>query len=431
MHTIRVPHRKQTAELSAVRLPTPDTVVIPTSMHIGAPARPIVTVGDRVKLGDVIAEPSSFVSSYVHASVSGTVTRIGAVLLSNGSYGEAITVKSDGSSEYAESVTPPTVNSHASFIEAVKRSGAVGLGGAGFPTVVKLSPKDLSLIDTVIINGAECEPYITSDTRTMLERPHDVAEGVLLLRRYLGIKRVILAIENNKPLCIEAMKHALGDTAEVMSLPSRYPQGGEKVLIYNTVGRVLEEGKLPIDVGVIVLNCTTLAFIAAYLRTGLPLVEKCVTVDGGAVKEPKNVIAPIGTPVSALFEFCGGFTEDPDRLLYGGPMMGITLPTLDTPILKNTNAILALTKKETRSLAPSACIRCGACQRACPMGLMPTMLADAFEKSDCDSLARLKANLCMECGCCAFVCPAHRPIVQKNRLAKRALAGYLKERKNK
>lgn len=431
LHTVRVPHRKHTKEAAPIFLPLPDRVTIPMSMHIGAPATPTVKVGDKVKVGDVIAEPSAFVSSYIHASISGKVTKVGTVMLSNGAFGNAVTIESDGKGEISDSVTPPTVESYADFIEAVKKSGAVGLGGAGFPTVVKLSPKDLSLLDTVIINAAECEPYITSDTRTMLDSSEDILAGVRLLRKHLGVKSVILAIEENKPAAIKKMRDTLGGEATVMVLPSRYPQGAEKLVIFNTVGRVLPEGKLPIDVGVIVINCTTLAFLASYIRTGMPLVRKTVTVDGGAVKRPQNLIVPIGTPLSSVFDACGGFKEEPDRILYGGPMMGITVPSLDTPVLKNTNALLALTVSEAATAEPSPCLRCGACVSACPMGLTPPAFSEAFRKNDCEMLGKLKIQLCMECGCCSFVCPAHRKIVQTNRLAKRAYTAYLKERKAK
>lgn len=431
LHTVHVPHGKHTAEMPPVLLPTPRYVTIPMSMHIGAPAIPTVAVGDTVKIGDVIAEPGGFVSSYIHASISGKVTKIGTVMLSNGVFGNAVTVESDGKNALSDRILPPTVESYADFIEAVKKSGAVGLGGAGFPTVVKLSPKDLSILDTVIVNAAECEPYITSDTQTMLYSSEDILAGVRLLRKYLGAKNIILATEENKPAAIKKMQDTLGGEATVKILPSRYPQGAEKLIVYHTVGRVIPEGKLPIDVGVIVINCTTLAFLASYIRTGMPLVKKTVTVDGGAVKEPKNLVVPIGTPLSAVFTACGGFKEEPDRILYGGPMMGITVPSLDTPILKNTNALLALTKGEAATKEPSPCLRCGACVSACPMGLTPPAFSEAFRKNDCEALGKLKILLCMECGCCSFVCPAHRKIVQTNRLAKRAYTAHLKERKAK
>ncbi|MBQ8743131.1 MAG: electron transport complex subunit RsxC [Clostridia bacterium] len=422
-----LPHAKDTASLAPVRIPCPQSVVIPVSMHIGAPAIPCVKAGDKVSVGQLIAEASGFVSSPIYSSISGTVKKIDSTISSSGAPVTSIFIDSDGEmTPYAE-ITPPDVHDYASFIEAVRASGAVGLGGAGFPTAVKLDIKDTSRISEIIINGAECEPYITSDTRTMLDRSGDIREGVELLEKYLDAKKIIFGIEENKPECIEEMKRINegDDKVSVVSLPSKYPQGGEKVLVYNTTGKLIPEGKLPIDVGTVVLNCTTLAFIASFIRTGLPLVEKCVTVAGGAVNEPKNVIVPIGMRLSEVFDFCGGFSCEPRKVLYGGPMMGICVPDLDQPILKNTNAILALTESETPKETQTACIRCGSCINACPLHLDPTAIARAYKKRDGALLESLHLGLCMECGCCSFVCPAKRPIVQRNRLAKGVLRKHI------
>ncbi len=418
MHTIKVPHNKNTRKCHAVTMQTPEKVVVPVSMHIGAPSRLLVKSGDRVSIGQPIAEPTGMVSSYIHAPISGTVKSIGKARTARGHLVDAVTILSDGEGRFFSELRPPRVTDAASFVEAIRDSGAVGLGGAGFPTAVKLLPDALSRVDTVIVNGAECEPYITSDTRTMLERSGDIAEGVQLLRTYLGIDRIIVAIEDNKPECRDKLKPLLADTAEIRMLASRYPHGGEKMLVYRVLRRKIPEGKLPIDVGVIVLNCTTLAFIARYVRTGVPLVSKCVTVDGDAVRTPMNVSVPIGTPISDVFAFAGGFTEEPAVVLYGGPMMGITVPDLDVPVLKNTNALLAFTGKEARKLAPSACLRCGRCVSACPMSLSPIAIAEAYERRDAKALCALKVNLCIECGCCAYSCPANRRLVQTNQLAK-------------
>ena len=261
----------------------------------------------------------------------------------------------------------------------------------------------------------------------MLDRSQDIREGVELLEKYLDAKKIIFGIESNKPECIAEMNRINegDDKVSVVALPSRYPQGGEKVLVYNTTGKLIPEGKLPIDVGVIVLNCTTLAFIASYIRTGIPLVEKCITVAGGAVRDPKNLIVPIGMRLREVFDFCGGFLCEPKKVLYGGPMMGICVPDLDQPILKNTNAILALTENETPSIKQTACIRCGSCINTCPLHLDPTAIARAYKKRDGATLEALHLGLCMECGCCSFVCPAKQPIVQRNRLAKAVLRKHL------
>ena len=433
LHGVHVPHRKNTDQLAPVSMPAPSTVTIPMSMHIGAPAKPVVKVGDLVKVGTLIAEAGGFVSAPIHASVSGKVTKITDYLLSSGTPVPAVVIESDGEMTPAETVIPLVVNSRESLLEAIRNSGVVGLGGAGFPTHVKFNV-DPDRIEYLVINGAECEPYVTSDTRTMLDRVADMKRALLAMNEYFGIKDIVIGIENNKKAAIKSMMSLMKEMAAegkcrftVKVLPAVYPQGGEKVLIYHTVGRTVPVGKLPIDVGCIVVNCTTLAAIGAYLETGMPLVEKCVTVDGGAVKEPKNVIVPIGTAMADVFDFCGGLTETPDKVVYGGPMMGITVPDTTAPILKNTNAILALTKKETKLPKTTACIRCGSCLNTCPFSLSPAQIARAYDKRDAVALDDLSVNACMECGCCSFVCPANRPLVQTNKLAKQ----FLKEEKAK
>ncbi len=334
----------------------------------------------------------------------------------------AVVIESDGEMTVDENISPPVLDSRESFIEALRNSGIVGLGGAGFPTHFKLDVSP-DKIEHLIINGAECEPYVTSDTYTMVERRDDMEYALNAMKKHLGIKSIIIGIESNKPQAIESMRKLMNDatddcTVQVKVLPPLYPQGGEKVLIYHTTGKTVPIGKLPIDVGCIVINCTTLAAIGTYLRTGMPLIEKCVTVDGGAVRNPQNVIAPIGTSVEDLFNFCGGLTVEPTKVIYGGPMMGITLPTLDSPVIKNTNAVLALTEKEAKLPKTTACIRCGSCTNTCPFGLAPAAIMKAYEKRDAERLIELNVNACMECGCCSFVCPANRPLVQTNKMSK-------------
>lgn len=430
LNGIIVPHRKNTASQQAVRMPSPKSVTIPMNMHIGAPSVPCVKVGDQVKIGQLIAEAGGYVSAPVHASVSGKVTSIAPIISSNGAHVDAITIESDGEMSVSETCVPPVVSDYESFIAAVRASGIVGLGGAGFPTSVKLDVKDTSRIQEVVINGAECEPYITSDARTMIDDADSVKDGIELLKKYLDVKKIVIGIEKNKPEAILKMKEiaAIDDCVEVKQLPSVYPQGGEKVLIYNCVGKVVPEGKLPIDVGVIVINCTTLAFIAKYISNGIPLIEKVLTVDGSAVAEPKNVIAPIGTSMQDVFDFCGGFKEEPKKVLYGGPMMGIAVPDTTAPILKNNNAILAFAEKDAVLPEPTPCIRCGKCVSACPLNLMPLEYARALATENMELLELRKVNLCMECGCCSFVCPARRPLVENNKLAKAALRKYQAEK---
>jgi len=426
LHGVHVPHRKNTAGLKPERLPVTPFVTIPMAMHIGAPAKPVVSVGDEVKVGQLIAEAGGFVSSPIYSGVSGKVKKIDNLLMSSGQFVPAVTIETDGLQAVLEGIVPPKAETLQEFGDAVRRSGVVGLGGAGFPTAVKLTVKELSAIEAVIINGAECEPYITSDTRTMIDDAELIWDGIALLQKYLQVKRIIIGIENNKPEClnIHRKKCVPGGGVEVKALPAMYPQGAEKVLIYNTIGRVVPEGKLPLDVGAVVLNCTTLAALARYMKTGMPLVEKCVTVDGSAVQTPKNVIAPIGTPVKALFDFCGGFKSEPQKVLYGGPMMGLALPDLDAPVLKNTNAVLAFNEKDAGLPKETNCIRCGRCVGACPFSLAPVDIETAFRQAKPEELEILKVNLCMECGCCAYVCPANRPLVQVNKLAKVMLRDY-------
>ena len=428
---IRVPHRKNTYLSSPAEMPPPKSVTLLCSMHIGKPAAPVVKVGDRVLVGQPVAEQSGFISSPVHASVSGTVKKIEDILTSSGTYVPAITIESDGLMERHESVTPPVINTREDFISAVRASGIVGLGGAGFPTYVKLDAKEG--VDTLIINGAECEPYITSDSVTLLSRGEEIIEAIGLMKKFIGIKKVIIGIEKNKKEAILNMKKlaAGDDSITVKALPSSYPQGAEKVLIYNTTGKVVPAGKLPADVGCIVCNCTTAAEIADYRKTGMPLVKKCVTVDGGAVKSPQNVVVPIGTSLADVFEFCGGFSGEPEKILYGGPMMGISVPSPDSPVLKNTNAILAFGKADATAPRTTACIHCGRCVNHCPLGLVPTEIEKAYKAKSGELLEKLQVNLCMECGCCSYICPAKRPLVQTNKLAKATLRDYIAKKQAK
>lgn len=431
---IHTPHRKDTKNSPVIRMDIPSTVTIPMSMHIGKPATPTVKVGDLVKVGTKIGEANGYVSSPIYSSVSGKVSKIGEYLMLSGGTVPSVIIESDGEMAVDESVTPPSVNNKDEFIDAVKNSGIVGLGGAGFPTYVKLNV-DPEKIDYLIINGAECEPYVTSDTVTMLTREDDMALALETMQRCLGIKNVIIGIENNNKKAAVNMQKMAGNikdlSVKVQVLPSVYPQGGEKVLVYHTTGRKIGADKLPIDVGCIVINCTTVAAIGAYLRTGMPLVEKCVTVEGGCIAKPQNVIAPIGASLKELFDCCGGLTEQPAKLVYGGPMMGITVQNTGYSVVKNTNAVLALTAKEAKLPKTTACIRCGTCVNTCPFGLAPVSIAEAYDKKDANLLSDLAVLSCMECGCCSFVCPANRPLVQINKLSKQFVKDEAKKEANK
>lgn len=431
---IHTPHRKGTKNSPVISMDIPKTVTIPMAMHIGKPAIPVVKVGDTVKVGTKIGEADGYISSNVYSSVSGKVVKLDDYLMLNGATTTSVVIESDGEMTADESVVPPVVTNQKELVEAVKASGIVGLGGAGFPTHVKLDVAP-ERIDCVIINGAECEPYVTSDTVTMLTRTDDIVIALKALNSCLGVKNFIIGVENNNKKAADSMKKmaaSINDfSVKVQILPSVYPQGGEKVLIYHTTGRRVASDKLPIDEGCIVLNCTTVAAIGEYLRTGMPLTQKCVTVEGGAVKQPQNVIAPIGTSLADLFERCGGLKEAPAKIVYGGPMMGITIPNTNAPVMKNTNAVLALTAKEARLPKTTACIRCGTCLNTCPFGLAPVSIAEAYEKKNAEALNTLYVTSCMECGCCSFVCPANRPLVQLNKMAKQFVREEAKKESEK
>lgn len=421
---IHVRDEKNTSDSVPQVIPIPAKVTIPMSMHVGAPCTPVVKVGQEVKVGEPIGTPGGL-GAPIHASVSGKVTAIQDLLMPNGSTVPAVVITSDGKQTVWEGVKPPEVHDLASFTEAVKQSGLVGLGGAGFPTWAKLTTE----ADTLLVNGGECEPYCTTGCRTMLDSTDDLIQGAKLVKQYTGVKKVIIAIEDSAPKALEKMQQAVRDIPdfEVKRLPARYPQGAEKMQIFNTTGRVVPEGKLPKDVGVVVMNVASVAFISEYIRTGMPLVTKAVTIDGPAVKEPKNVIAPVGMAIGEIIEAAGGCKEEPSKVIYGGPMMGGAVASLDFPMLKQNNAFLAFDEKTARLPEPTACIRCGRCVDACPMSLMPVDISKAYELKDAQGLMDLHVNLCMECGICTYVCPAKRGLAFTNRLAK----GFLREQQSK
>ncbi len=414
-------HSKNTAELDTVIMPPPATVYIPMSQHIGAPASPIVKKGDAVFVGTAIAEAGGFVSVPMHSSVSGTVTDIKELNIS-GAPQKYIIIESDGKMTPDPELKPFSVNSFKDLADAARLCGLVGLGGAGFPTHVKLSPSKDTEIDTLIINAAECEPYITTDYRECVEGLNDVIEGVYLIKQKLGINRVVIGVESNKPRAIELLMKVAADhrdnddTVKVMKLPSKYPQGAEKVIIYSATGRRLPAGKLPSDVGCIVMNVTSVATLYRFITTGMPLVSKRLTVDGTAVAEPKNIIAPIGTPISEVLQFVGGIDESACTILMGGPMMGNAVVSDEAVIEKRNNAITVL--KDKKAQPTTACIRCGRCADTCPMNLYPAMVDTALRLDDKDGLSSLNISYCMECGCCSYVCPAKRPLTQIMRTAK-------------
>ena len=414
-----VPHYKNTENCETVKMPVPKRVFVSMSQHIGAPAKACVKKGDVVAVGDVIGTAGGFISAPVHSPVSGKVFGLDEIRLSNGK-AQVVVIDTDGLQTVSEKVKAPEVTDHASFVQAIKDSGLVGLGGAGFPTGVKLDPQNLDEVDTLVINAAECEPFITADYREMMECGEDVVEGAKLVKQYLNLSKVIIGIEANKPQAIAKMteltKGLEGFT--VATLPSVYPQGAEKVLIEQATGKEVPKGALPAAVGCIVMNVASVGFVARYLKTGMPLVTKRVTVDGDAVAEAKNVEVVIGTPIKDIIEFCGGYSQEAGKIISGGPMMGQALTGDDIPVVKQNNAFLVFGKEKATLPDATACIRCARCVSACPMGLAPVEIALSLEVKDVEELKVLHTDLCMECGSCSFVCPAKRPVAQTMKEAK-------------
>ncbi|MBR1752218.1 MAG: electron transport complex subunit RsxC [Ruminococcus sp.] len=423
---IEIKHKKNTKGAETIDLPLPETVKIIMEQTMGAPCTPTVKVGEHVYVGQKIGSTNAPLSAPVHSSVSGEVTAITELLLANGKKCDAVEIKCDFAQTKSPDVEPPVINSREDFIKAIRESGCCGLGGAGFPTHVKLGvDPEKYHIDYLVLNGAECEPYITSDHRELLENTQGVIDGAKAVMKYLEIPKCIIAIENNKPDAISKMRELVINEPdiEVKALKARYPQGAEKIICHACTGRVVKEGEFPADKGVIVLNVSTAGFIDSYLKTGMPLVKRRLTIDGTAVRTPCNVRAVIGTPLRNLLEFADCKTDIVWKLLIGGPMMGLCTYDVDYPLIKTTNALLAYSepirdKKYIEANRQTTCIRCGRCISACPMGLFPTELEKAYDKKNKERLRKLKVNLCMNCGACSYVCPAKRDLAAKHQLAK-------------
>ena len=431
MNSIPVPMRKHTAGTPSVKMGGAQVVTLPMQMHQGEPAKPVVKMGDLVKVGTLIAEANGELSSPIYASVSGKVTKVADYVTASGKTVPAVIITSDGEM-VSEELQPPVVNSREELLAAIKNSGVVGLGGAGFPTHVKFDV-DFGKLEVLVVNGTECEPFITSDDHTMTERGADIEYALKAYQKHFGIKRIVIGVGNNKKNAIEKMEEIASRVlgAEVLAFPSTYSHGSEESILYNALGKVLPADKHPMDLGCLVTNVTTVAAIGNYLKTGMPMVERFVTVDGACVKTPQCVLAPVGVSMAELIEFCGGLTEDPEKIVAGGPMMGISVPSLDTPILKTTSAVLALSEAQARFPKETACIRCGKCTNNCPLGLAPAAIEKAYKQRDAELIEKLMVNTCMECGTCAYLCPAHRPLVQTNKLAKKLLQDEKSKEANK
>ena len=405
-------------------MPEPDRVYLPCVQHMGVPCTPVVKVGDLVKVGQLVADCDKPFSSPIYSSVSGKVVALEDFINPMGARTTNIVIESDHLQEMDENIAPPVVTNTEEFIKAVRASGLVGLGGAGFPTHIKLSLREPAKVDTLCINIAECEPYITSDYRNVMEDSQDIIDGIDLVKKYVGnISKVYIGVEDNKPKAIQRLQLMCQDKPYITVLPmrSQYPKGAEKVLIYEATGKVVGDGMIPADVGVIVMNGTSIAFLAQYIKTGIPLISRRITVDGSAVTTPKNIRVPLGTRFIDIINFCGGYKQEPRKMLMGGPMMGIAIYDENYPLLKNNNALLCFGEEETKAAPETACIRCGRCVRACPFSLMPAAIDKAYQAKDVEKLKALYVGRCMECGCCAYVCPAKRNLVMTNRLAKGVL----------
>lgn len=419
LHGIALPHRKHTEVKKTESIPLAALIRIPMLMHMGTPCEPLVKAGETVTLGQKIGAAQGNFSAPIHASVSGTVKAVTRFQVATGEIVPCVEIVPDGQQTLCADCKPPVISNREELIEAVRESGCVGLGGAGFPTHVKLSAKQK--IDMLILNGAECEPFLTADCRLMVEQPEEILGGIRLLMQHMKIKETRIGIEANKPAAIKL----LADLCEqekhisVVPLPPVYPQGAEKVLVFHTCGRVVPEGKIPADVGVLVMNVSTCAFIYRYSQTGIPLTERVVTVDGDAVSHPCNLRVPIGTPMQALLEYAECDFDAVRQLLSGGPMMGFSLYSPDLPVIKQQNGLLAI--GTANKIKPTACIRCGRCMRVCPMNLMPMELERACGIKNIASLKRHHLMLCMNCGCCSYVCPARRPLAETLQLGKTLL----------
>ncbi|MBN2794884.1 MAG: electron transport complex subunit RsxC [Clostridia bacterium] len=421
---IHPPHAKKSTEKKPVEhLVEPKVVVIPLHQHIGAPCEPVVNVGDHVKVGQKIGNATSFVSAPVHSSVSGVVKEIGPKLTLGGKT-TCVVIESDGLNTISEEVKPKgdiSTLDGKEILEIIKEAGIVGMGGAGFPTHVKLSPPPNKPIDYVILNGAECEPYLTADHRLMLENPESIIYGLKALMKVLGVTKGYVGIENNKMDAIEKMTKAAEKEAgiEVVALKTKYPQGAEKQLIYACTKRQVPSGGLPLEAGVVVSNVATASAVSEAIQTGMPLVQRICTVTGSGVKEPKNVMIKTGTMLSEIVEQCGGLTDDISKLIWGGPMMGISMSTLNIPATKTASGILCLNEADATIPEKSDCIKCGKCVDICPAFIQP-MLLDAYAlRSNYDQAEKLRVLDCIECGSCSFVCPAKRPLLHSIRVAKR------------
>ena len=428
---VHPPEGKIFAENAAVEIPpAPAKVAIPLLQHTGSAAESLVKIRQEVELGEPIGKATGFISAGIHATLKGKVGKQGVCTLPNGRHVAMIPITADGEQLEGQALWDdcfagpwPTEGleqySHEQISKAVNDAGIVGLGGAAFPTYVKFARNEAKPLDTILVNGCECEPYLTADYRVMVQAPEPIITGALLAARAAGAKNVIIAIEDNKPKAIDTLAQAAGTTGvRIAKLHTKYPMGGEKQTILATLGRTVPTGGLPLDVGVVVINVGTAAAIARAVVKGKPLTHRIVTVSGAGIVNPKNLLVPIGVSYGELVDYCGGLRDSAARIVAGGPMMGFTLGNLDTPVTKGTSGLTVLTHADVVQAKETNCVRCGRCVDVCPLNLVPTKLALASRHEDWDLAKRHHLMACMECGCCAYACPASLPLVQLMRVAK-------------
>lgn len=423
-------------------LPTPSTVYISVSQHIGAPAKPIVAVGDHVKTGQPVAEPGGFVSAYIHSSVSGTVKSIAPRKDLAGNMQTCIEIAVEGDEwmeniDRTDNIISAIPDDNKAILDKIRLGGVVGLGGATFPTHVKLTPPPGKKCDMLIINGCECEPYLTSDFRTLLEKGEQVVIGTAIIKQVLGVAQATIAIEDNKPEAIEHMTKLVGDLAKtspkfagisVLSLMKKYPEGGEKQLIDAVMHRQVRSGGLPIDVGAVVQNVATALAVYDAVQKNKPVIDNSVTVTGQCFPKQANLLVRVGTPLQYIIDYLGGVPANAAKIISGGPMMGKAVANLEAATLKGTSALLFLTEDQTRRKPASNCIRCGKCAEACPMGLEPFLLNRLAKHGMTDELEQNAVQDCIECGCCLYSCPAYIPLLDNIRMAKAQVMGIIRAR---